>query len=234
MSAIPEALAERALQWVFGDDEVDPGLIVSDGRAVPELRAWLVGLEHHISDLKRTLGVSVSESLALARLHALIVEVERAAPRSFPAQLQADVAAPVVSIGAYRKRTRRNVAIIGAAVLAIAAALFLLVGPGATNPKVHDVDATIAEALTRDIAPDSGFGFGGAAEPTARDRGFLIGAVIDLSKPRASGQPSGAAEVALAQTLASRALQGLDAPDDKEARRQRALGGCAAVFGADP
>lgn len=232
MSAIPERLEEGVYAWVFGDEEIDPGSLVSDGREVPDFRAWLGELERQIGELKRALGAKVHESVALDRLRALISEVERAEPIRFPAQVRADVSAPVVSIGDFRKRTVRRVG-IGAAILALAAAIFLVVRSGGDKGP-PDVTAELAAVLTQDIAADSGFGFGGAVEPSARDRGFLIGAVIDLSKQRQSGATAGPAELELARKLATKALMGLDAPDDGEARRQRALGGCAAVFGDDP
>ncbi|MFO0744348.1 MAG: hypothetical protein U1F43_01570 [Myxococcota bacterium] len=231
MTTIPEQLEDGVYQWVFGDGEDDPGVLVSDGRKVPEFLTWLGELEGQIGALKRTLGKSVAESDALARLRALKSEVERAQPILF--QSAVEDLAPVISMTAFKKRTRRLMLVAGG-LLALAAAVLLIVKPWGGSDTGRDVSSELAALLTHDIVENTGFGFGGAVEPSAHDRGFLLGAVIDLSRPRRDGKAPGKDEIELARKLATVAQSGLDAPDDAEARRVRALGGCAAILGDDP
>ncbi|MCC6619980.1 MAG: hypothetical protein IT385_01915 [Deltaproteobacteria bacterium] len=230
-SDIPEALEQGVYAWVFGDGDEDPGLLVTEGQGVPELLPWLARLEQEITLLKHTLGKDVAASEALARLRALAAEVERAQPIVFPVAID-DVAQRVVPLDEARRRRNRRLALGGSIVLAIAAALLLVTRGDA--PVSRPISAEVAEILTRDIASDEGFGFGGGVEPNAHDRGFLLGAIIDLSRQREDGRQPGATELALARKLAVRALRGLDAPDDPEAQRMRSLGGCAAILGDDP
>jgi len=232
MSTIPESLEQGVYAWVFGDGEEDPGLLVSEGRGVPDFLPWLAELERQIALLKQTLGKDVAESEALARLRALATEIERSQPIVFPVAID-DVAQRVVSLDDVRRRRQRRVILGASIVLAIAAALLIITRLGGA-PVPRPISMEVAELLTRDIAADAGFGFGGGVEPSAHDRGFLIGAVMDLSRQRDDGRAPGDAELQLARKLATRALHGLDAPDDAEGRRMRTLGGCAAILGDDP
>lgn len=231
MSTIPEHLEEGVYAWVFGDGEEDPGLLVEEGRRVMDFVPWLTDLERQIAELKRAFGAKVSESDALARLRALRAEVEHDQPMTFPSAVE-DMA-PVVAISDFKKRTRNRLFVAGT-ILAMAAAALLIARPWSGGEKGRDVSAELAAILTKNITDATGFGFGGAVEPSAHDRGFLLGAVIDLSKPRASGAAPGSSEIDLARRLARIAQSGLDAPEDAEAARQRALGGCAAILGDDP
>lgn len=232
MTTIPETLQQGVYAWVFGDGEDDPGVLVSEGRDVPDFLPWLASLERQITLLKQTLGRDVSESEALARLRALASEIERAQPIVFPVAID-DVAQRVVPIDELQRRRRRRLVLGGSIVLAMAAA-FLLVTRLGSAPAPRPISSEVAELLTRDIAKDDGFGFGGGVEPNAHDRGFLLGAIIDLSRQRSDGSEPGSSELQLARKLATRALRGLDAPDDAEQQRLRSLGGCAAILGDDP
>jgi hypothetical protein len=113
-----------------------------------------------------------------------------------------------------------------AATLAAAALLLLTV-----RSAPREVGVEMAQALTAPIMEQAGHGFAGPPAPSPRDRGFLLGAVIDLSRPRKSTGLVAEHELELARTLAERALDGLDdAPDSPEERRLRLLGGCGAIL----
>lgn len=233
-----DALELRVLAWVFGDDDEDPGLIVDDASNHSDLIGFLDRLGADHAALKRALGAPdhpapvPADSPAQARLAALRDEILRrraGAPIDW-ATARGD---NVRSLSAHRTRARRpgpRIILAGAfAVVAAAALIFLVTRPG---PPPH-VDAAVASALTADLVEDHALGFGGAAQPTARDRGFLLGALIDLSRPNPDGTPRAAADSALALTLAERALSGLAAPEEPARRLARALGGCASIL-ADP
>jgi len=247
-----DALELRAIAWIFGDDEEDPGLIAEEAAGRAHFIAWLDDFATTHAQLTAAL-TPTSPGLVKARLAALRDDIVRrrdgavdwasaradnvrslgavrarndaaaADPRPLRAQGESARARPVPS--AASRSTR--IALIGAIVLAAAAAVFLVVSGGARTP---DVDARMASLLVEEVAPEGGFGFAGASPPSARDRGFLLGAVIDLSRARKTKQPPAAPEISLAQQLADRTLLGLAAPDDAEARRQRVISGCSAIL----
>lgn len=221
--ATNEALETRAIAWIFGDDEEDPGLIAEEGAKSPAFTTWLDAFARDYPALKRT--TPHGATTAVARIGALREDIARR--RAGGVDWSAARTDNVRSLSAARARSNRpRLFAIGAAVLAAAAALFLVLGRGAPP----DVNAAMALALTAEVAPDGGMGFAGSAPPSARDRGFLIGAVIDLSRDRKDGTKPGEPERSLAVSLADRALKGLDVPADGEAVRARALGGCAAIL----
>ena len=225
--AAHEALETRAIAWIFGDDDEDPGLIAEEGAKSPAFTTWLAAFARDYPALKSTQPGSQT-SLAGARIAALQDDIARR--RAGAVDWSAARADNVRSLSAARtnRSSRTNptrLLAIGGAVLAAAAAVFLLIGRNAPP----DVDAPMALALTAEIAPDGGMGFAGSAPPSARDRGFLIGAVIDLSRNRKDGTKPGEPERSLATTLADRALKGLDGPTDGAAL-ERARGGCAAIL----
>lgn len=227
-SAPLDPLQERALAWIFGDDEEDPGLVAAE-LARAERDDWLATLATDYAAIKRRFAPDATGP-ALERLAALREDVARRRARGL-ADLAAASVAPdnVHSLAAARARkaqpsARARAGLWVATALAAAALVFVLTRPRAA----HEVDASVATALVAELPDDGGYGFAGAAPPNAHDRGFLVGAVIDLSKRREhrSAEP----ELALARELSERALRGLTAPDDAEARRQRVLGGCAAIL----
>lgn len=218
-----DPLQERALAWIFGDEEEDPGLVAADLARRPELDPWLAALADDYAALKRRYAPDAAGP-ALARLAALRDDVARR--RAHGEMLDATTAAPpdnVRSLAAARAR-RSRVGLWVAIGLAAAALVFVVTRPRSA----HEVDVASARAIVAALPEDAGFGFAGGAPPSAHDRGFLVGAVIDLSKRREhrSAEP----ELALARELSDRALRGLRAPEDAEARLQRVLGGCAAIL----
>lgn len=222
-------LEERTLAWLFGDDE-DPGLIVDEAAARADYLPWLDRLERTLAASKAAVGAARG-GVAEARMSALRAEIlrRRAQPIDWAAA-RSDNLRSLAHASAFvhvEDRRRRRLATLGAVVALAAAVVFVVMALQRAEP---EIDVATARALVADVAPEQGFGFGGAEAPSARDRGFLLGAVIDLSRPRsATGEP-GASELELARKLAVRALAGLPAPDDAEARRARALGGCAAIL----
>ncbi len=230
--ATDEALETRAIAWIFGDDDEDPGLVAEEAAKSPAFTTWLEAFARDYAALKIT--STPSETTAAARITALRDDIARR--RAGAVDWAAARADNVRSLSAARARSTPAIQsgpskngrlfAIGAAVLAAAAALFLVIGRSAPP----EVDAAMALALTAEVNPDGGMGFAGAAPPSARDRGFLIGAVIDLSRKRHDGTTPGEPERSLALSLADRALSGLDTPMAGEAARTRALGGCAAIL----
>jgi len=227
---------EALYAYLFGDDEADPGPLLERFAADPSAATWLEGFERDYAAIK-----GHSESPAIARARALRAELlhRKAHPVDWTA---ARASSNVRSLDAARHRdvpqaapTRRSqafarIAIAGVLAATIAAAIFLVMS---VQSATREVDVEMAEHLTATIMSQAGQGFAGPPEPTARERGFLLGAVMDLSRPRkATGQVADK-EVDLARELADRALDGLDAPESAEDRRQRLLGGCAAIL-VDP
>jgi hypothetical protein len=227
---------EALYAYLFGDDEADPGPLLERFAADPTATTWLEGFERDYAYLK---GHTDSPAIARART----LRAELAHRQAHPIDwTTARASTNVRSLDAARLRdtlkaapTRRSqgfarIAIAGVLAATIAAAIFLVVS---VQSATREVDVEMAKHLTSTIMDQSGHGFAGPPEPTPRERGFLLGAVMDLSRPRkATGQVS-AAEVDLARELADRALDGLDAPESAEDRRQRLLGGCAAIL-VDP
>jgi len=249
-----DALEQRTIAWLFGEDDEDPGLIAAEAVGRPGFVAWLDGLATTHAQLKVAITPG-SSGLVQARLAALRDDITRrrdgavdwpnarvdnvrslAAARARPG-IESVVAdpRPVRAQGTslrprpvpVKASRATRIALIGSLVLAAAAAIFLVMRGGSGPP---DVDARIASLLVAEVAPESGFGFAGASPPTARDRGFLLGAVIDLSRPRKDKTPPAAPETSLARDLVDRTLVGLSAPEDAEARRQRVISGCAAIL----
>lgn len=247
----PSALEESVLAFAFGDEDEDPGLIVDEAAAADGFIPWLDQL---VGDYTLVRGGDPTASPALARLGALRAEVltRRAHPIDWPIVKEAHAAnvlafdparrqtAPATSASSAlgsnelaRKRRLGRVVIGGVIAATLAAAALLLIGVQRADP---EIDARMAQVLVDDALGSQGFGFGGAAAPSVEQRGFLLGAVIDLSRPRKRTGQSAPTEIELARSLADRALEGLPgAPgaDDLEARRVRALGGCGAIFLAD-
>ncbi len=227
---------EALYAYLFGDDEADPGPLLERFASDPTASTWLEGFERDYATLKNH-----TDSPAIARSRALRAELSRhlAHPIDWSS---ARSASNVRSLDAARHRdipqatpVRRSqnfarIAIAGVLAATIAAAVFLVVS---VQSATREVDVEMAQHLTSTIIDQSGHGFAGPPEPTPRERGFLLGAVMDLSRPRkATGQVADK-EVDLARELADRALDGLDAPESAEDRRQRLLGGCAAIL-VDP
>ena len=220
-------LEERTLAWLFGDDE-DPGLIVDEAASRDDHLDWLEHLSRTLAASKSALGTA-TPGIAQARLAALRTEIlhRREHPIDWPAA-RADNLRTLAHARAHRdERRRRRLGTIGALLAVAAAAVFIVISLRGAEP---EVDAATVATLVEDLHPQQGFGFGGAAAPTPRDRGFLLGAVIDLSRPRKASGQLGTAELELARTLTDRALAGLPAPEDAEARRARATGGCGAIL----
>jgi|GEM_PF-1817967 len=255
-----DALEQRTIAWLFGDEDEDPGLIAAEAAQRPDFTTWLDAFALTHEQLKAALAPGGC-TLARERLAVLRDDITRRREggidwnaargdnvRSLDAarvrsanevaardKEVADAARPSRAVAdsirarpvpTQASRTTR-IALIGSIVLAAAAAIFLVLSGGS---KVPDVDAGIATLLVEDIAPAGGFGFAGATPPSAHDRGFLIGAVIDLSRPRADKSAPAVPDVKLAQNLSDRTLLGLEAPDDAEARRERVISGCAAIL----
>lgn len=218
---------EALLAYLFGDDETDPGPLLTRFAADPTAKAWL---RDFARDYPKLTGKA--ESPAVARAEALLAELERRAQKPIDWASARDT--NVVSLGAARthkqSRLGPRLAIFGVLAATIAAAAFIAVSVGKTP---REVDVGMAQTLVGPILDQGGHGFAGAPIPTPRERGFLLGAVIDLSRPRKATGQVGETELALARDLADRALEGLDAPDATEDRRQRLLGGCAAIL-TDP
>lgn len=232
--AIPEALGEGVMAFVFGDEDVDPGQLVTDGAAVPGFVAHLEALERDLTLLKQATGQSVSDSEARTRLQALREETVRW--QASHAAVAASGGAEVVDLATRRQHLRGRMATYAGIVLAAAAALLLVVRPwtggggqGAEAP-AREVTAQLVGSLTQGIGEETGHGFGGPLGPSPRDRGFLLGGVLDLSEPKPNGPPRSAADLELARALVDRALVGLDAPDSPEERLQRARAGCGALL----
>lgn len=232
---------EALLAYLFGDDETDPGPLLTRFAADPTAKAWL---RDFARDYPKLTGKA--ESPAVARAEALLAELERRAQKPIDWASARDT--NVVSLDAARtgnavrgqpgssrpsankSRLGPRLAIFGVLAATIAAAAFIAVSVGKTP---REVDVGMAQTLVGPILDQGGHGFAGAPIPTPRERGFLLGAVIDLSRPRKATGQVGETELALARDLADRALEGLDAPDATEDRRQRLLGGCAAIL-TDP
>jgi len=194
-SNLPETLEEDTLRWLFGDGEEDPGPLVDLGAKTPAMDAWLDRFEGDYRALKRALTTKDSE--ALARLASLRDEIRhrRANPIVWPAVDN------VRSLDAARLRSnkRRNGVIIGGVILAIAAAaLFIVNGIGRG---AREVDAQMANNLIKSVESlnTQGFGFAGENAPSARDRGFLLGAIADLARPRKATGQTADAEMSLAR-----------------------------------
>jgi hypothetical protein len=236
-----DPLQLRTLAWLFGDDEEDPGAIADEATRRDDMIPWLERLAADYRLLKEAAAPG-RESLALARIEALRADIaQRRAgavdwqgARAEPAR--ADGAnSKVRSLAAARARlaspTTNKLArglLVGAfTAFAAAAIIFMVTRPNVAHP---DVDARTAQVLLGDLAGDGGMGFAGAAPPSAHDRGFLLGAVIDLSRPRQDGAAPAQSEVVLARDLVERTLKGLAAPDDDAARTRRVLGGCGAIL----
>lgn len=221
---------EALLAYLFGDDETDPGPLLTRFAADPAAKAWLRDFSRDYPKL-----TGKADSPAVARAEALLVELDRRAqdPR-YPVEWTTARDTNVVSLAAARthkqSRLGPRLAIFGVLAATIAAAAFIAVSVGKT---AREVDVGMAQALVSPILDQGGHGFAGAPIPSPRERGFLLGAVIDLSRPRKATGQVGETELALARDLADRALEGLDAPDATEDRRQRLLGGCAAIL-TDP
>ena len=246
--APPSPLEESVLAFVFGDEDEDPGLIVDEAATQDGFVPWLDRLA---ADYTLVRGGDPALSPALGRLAALRAEVllRRAHPIVWegrpanvlafdPALRRAPEGAEVRDVrdvrtlsasDLQRKRLVGRFVIGGVIAATLAAAALLLVGVQQSDP---EIDARMAQVLVDDALGTRGFGFAGAAAPTVEQRGFLLGAVIDLSRPRKRTGQSAPTELELARTLADRALEGLPGSpaDDLEARRVRALGGCGAVF----
>jgi hypothetical protein len=226
---LPETLEEDTLRWLFGDGEEDPGPLVDLGAKTPAMDAWLDRFERDYRAMKSS--ITSQDSEALARLAALREEIRRRRenPIVWPAVDN------IRSLDAARMRSnkRRNGVVIGGVILAIAAAALFIVNGIGRGPR--EVDAQMANNLVKSVdslnAP--GFGFAGESAPSARDRGFLLGAIADLARPRKATGQTAEAEMTLARELTDRALAGLEAPEDPNARVQRALGGCGAIL-SDP
>ncbi len=223
---LPETLEEDTLRWLFGDGEEDPGPLVEIGAKTPAMDAWLDRFERDYRALKGSFTSKDSE--ALARLAALRAEIRRRRenPIVWPALDN------IRSLDAARMRSnkRRNGMVIGGVVLAIAAAALFIVNGIGKGPR--EVDAQMATNLVKSVESlnAQGFGFAGESAPSARDRGFLLGAIADLAKPRKASGQTADAEMNLARELADRALAGLETPEDAAARVERALGGCGAIL----
>jgi hypothetical protein len=215
---------EALLAFLFGDDERDPGPLFHRFAADPAARLWLASF---VRDYPRLTGKA--ESPAVCRAAVLLEELERRAER--PIDWTAARGDKVVSFAAAAEHRKSKLgprlAVFGVLAATIAASVFIAVSVG-KSPR--EVDASMAQALVGPLLDQGGHGFAGAPVPTPRERGFLIGAITDLSRPRKATGQVGAEELELARTLAERALEGLEAPDDDKARRQRLLGGCAAVL----
>jgi hypothetical protein len=226
--SLPDPLEEDLLRWLFGDGEEDPGPLLDAGSKDPRVDAWLESFARDYRALRRAL--TDRESEALGRLEGLLSEIRnrRAHPIAWPEAHT--VAKPpannVHSLDAARAR-RRNAAVIGGVILAIAAAaLFIVQGIGGAS---REVDVQMAKNLVSGLASNTGFGFAGDG-PSPRERGFLLGAIADLARPRKATGQVAEAEQGLARELTERALAGLEVPDGAEARLERALGGCGAIF----
>jgi len=227
---------EALYAYLFGDDEADPGPLLDRFASDPSAATWLEGFERDYAVLKNQ-----TDSPAIARSRALRAELARHLTnpidwttarqstnvRSLDAARHRDIpqATPV-----RRSQSFARIAIAGVLAATIAAAIFLVVS---VQSATREVDVEMAQQLTSSIMTQSGHGFAGPPEPTPRERGFLLGAVMDLSRPRKATGQVAANEVDLARELADRALDGLDAPESAEERRQRLLGGCAAIL-VDP
>lgn len=217
---------EALIAYLFGDDEEDPGPLFQRFAGQAEARLWLEGFAR---DYARLSGRE--DGPAIARARALADELERRHQNPIDwAAARGDNVASLAAARTHRTRSKLGprLAIFGVLAATIAAAVVLV-----TNVKSapREVDIEMAQSLVAPIMDQAGHGFAGAPVPTARERGFLLGAIIDLSRPRKATGSVGASELELAQTLADRALEGLDdAPDAAEDRRQRLLGGCAAIL----
>lgn len=219
---------EALLAYLFGDDEADPGPLFTRFAHDQSAKAWLRDFSR---DYPRLTGKA--ESPAVSRAEALLAELDRRAqdPR-YPVDWTTSRDTNVVSLAAARThkqgRLGPRLAIFGVLAATIAAAAFIAVSVGKT---AREVDVDMAQTLVGPLLDQAGHGFAGAPIPSPRERGFLLGAVIDLSRPRKATGQVGETELALARDLADRALDGLDdAPDAVEERRQRMLGGCAAIL----
>lgn len=215
---------EALLAFLFGDDEADPGPLFERFATDAAARSWL---EAFIRDYPALSGKG--ESPAVLRAQSLLAEFSRRAAQ--PIDWSTARTDQVVSLAAAREHRKSKLgprlAIFGVLAATVAAAVFIAVSVGKTT---REVDVMMAEALVGPILDQGGHGFAGAPVPTPRERGFLIGAITDLSRPRKATGQVGDSELDLARNLAERALEGLDAPDAAEERRQRLLGGCAAIL----
>ena len=216
---------EALLGYLFGDDEIDPGPLFDRFTHDAAAHGWL---EAFVRDYPKLSGRA--DSPAIGRAHALLAELKRRAAQ--PIDWSGARTSNVVSLAAHRTKGRSRLgprlAIFGVLAATIVAAVFIAVSVGKTP---REVDIGMAQALVGPIMDQGGHGFAGAPIPTPRERGFLIGAVTDLSRPRKATGQVGDNELELARNLADRALEGLDdAPDAAEDRRQRLLGGCAAIL----
>jgi hypothetical protein len=234
--AIPAALDEGVMAFVFGDEDVDPGQLVTDGANVPGFVAHLEALERDLTLLKQATGQNVSDSEARARLQVLRDETIRW-QASHPAADGANVpnVPNVVDLAGARQRLRARLTTYVGIVVAAAAAVLLVARPwsgegktGAAPPR--ELTAQLVGSLTEGVGVESGHGFSGPLGPGPRDRGFLLGGILDLSDPKPDGSPRSGADLQLAQTLVERVLVGLDTPETPAERLQRARGGCGALL----
>lgn len=225
--AIPAALDEGVMAFVFGDEDIDPGQLVTDGANVPGFVAHLEALERDLTLLKQATGQRVSDSEARARLQALREETVR--------WQAGHNATNVVSLAGARQRLRARLTTYVGIVVAAAAAVLLVARPWSGDsktgaPPARELTSQLVASLTEGVGVESGHGFSGPLGPGPRDRGFLLGGILDLATPKPDGTPRADAELQLAQTLVDRVLVGLDAPEVPAERLQRARGGCAALL----
>lgn len=238
--AIPAALDEGVMAFVFGDEDVDPGQLVTDGANTPGFVAHLEALERDLTLLKQATAQRVSDSEARARLQALREETVRWQANQDSSQASAPSAssansANVVDFASARQRLRARITTYVGILVAAAAAVLLVARPwsggGKTGePPARALTAQLVASLTDGVGVESGHGFAGPLGPGPRDRGFLLGAILDLADPRPDGAPRADAELQLAQKLVDRVLTGLDAPEAPAERLQRARGGCSALL----
>ncbi|TNF23384.1 MAG: hypothetical protein EP329_27645 [Deltaproteobacteria bacterium] len=224
--SIAEKLEEAVLAYLYGDGEEDPGAIVIEAAADPEADAWLAGLGDELRVYKSAVGAAPDGSDALARLAALREEITRYRERE-----GATERAPsnVISLAARRREKRRTYSFV-ATFAALAAGILVAVVALQGGPEAPVLRPTVAQAQRWvDELEPGGFGFSGDG-PTARDRGFLLGVVGDLSAPHADGTGANAEELAAAGDIALIALLGLDYDRDPAAALQHANAGCAALL----
>lgn len=229
---IDARLEEAVLAYLFGGDdgaEDDPGALVSEAARAPGFDAWARQLAADLPTLRRAVGADPAASVARARLAALQHEVAHFVDSTAHSRgANAASGAAVVSLDARRRERRRTYALVGT-FAALAAGLLVGVvaldggpaAPSAPRPTVAQAKGWV-EALD-----DGGLAFAGGG-PSARQRGFMLAVVRDLSAPSAEGVAADSEALEAARLIAERAAAGLGRAGSAEELRVEALEGCRA------
>lgn len=230
-------LREAVLAYLFGDLEEDVGPLVHELAERSDEREWLTTLRSDLAAAKAT--QEDPSTLALVRLDVLAREADRLSATTAPEQAVSEDRAPpaekavVVSLSERRKRLRWGAPI--ALAMAAAIAFFVVRSNTVTTPPgdpdapaVRAISTAQAQTLLNEIDA-GGFGFSGA-DLTPRDRGWLLGIVLDLNAS-ATASPNDPELKVLSNNMADRITEHLDPPPTNPFAVVQA--GCVALVPAE-